>query len=291
MNQSTLQVITDTSTLNTIRQHCTGPLGLIPTMGNLHAGHLRLIEVAKEQTDQVWVSLFVNPTQFGAHEDFNQYPRTLEQDIEQLRSVGTDAVFIPTAETLYPLGIERHLKINIPGLDNILCGQYRPGHFSGVASVVNKLFNLVRPQKAFFGEKDYQQLLVIRTLCQDFLQTIDIIGVPTVRESNGLALSSRNQYLSNTQRALASELFKHLKQTQALLQNKTLHNQPDALTQHCKQQLDHLTELGFQPEYYEIRTTDRLTRPTVNDTELRTLLAAKLGTTRLIDNLPIHIPA
>ncbi len=283
---TTPQLITRADELRLLRQQrdkAQKTLALVPTMGNLHAGHLSLVETAKTLADQVMVSIFVNPLQFGPNEDFDAYPRTLDADLARLAEVGCDLVFAPSASTLYPEGQNHQTRVLVPQVSEGLCGSKRPGHFEGVATVVSKLFNLTQPQVACFGEKDYQQLSVIRKLTQDLNFPIQIVGVPTCRDADGLALSSRNQYLSSKERSIAPGLFATLQQTAAALTtgNRQFHHlEEDARA--------HLAELGFAPDYYEIRALD-LTAPKVDASAWVILAAAFLGKTRLIDNLEVRL--
>lgn len=263
-------------------------VALVPTMGNLHDGHLSLVKLAKENADKCLVSIFVNPTQFGPNEDFAAYPRTLEADLEQLVEAGADAVFAPSSPDI--LYNENSIKlIAPPSITNRLCGQYRPGHFDGVLQVVNKLFNLTSPDVAIFGEKDYQQLMLIRLMAADFFQPITIIGAPLVRDHNGLALSSRNRYLSESEKSLANNLHKHLKQSLELLHRGEL-NTEQALNSHCEKQINALNTLGFKMQYYEICYADTLApllayTSAESSSDIVILAAGHLGKTRLIDNI------
>lgn len=256
-------------------------IALVPTMGNLHEGHLRLVDEAKQHAGRCVVSIFVNPTQFGPNEDFESYPRTLAEDCALLEARGADAVFLPTVEMMYPQGEAISTSIIVPEqLANILCGASRPGHFNGVATIVAKLFNLVQPDVAVFGEKDYQQLLVIRRLVADLNMPVEVIGQATVREANGLAMSSRNRYLDEAQRGQAAQLF-------ATLQGCCRHLQAGqrniaALEEAAVAQLE---VAGFAPDYVSIRRAADLGLPGGSDTELVILAAAVLGKARLIDNL------
>ncbi len=258
-------------------------LALVPTMGNLHAGHLALVETAQQHADIVIVSIFVNPTQFGADEDFGSYPRTLESDCRQLLSAGCDAVFIPDPEALYPFGSEDFTRVLPPdSLANTLCGRSRPGHFDGVVSVVARLFNLVQPQIAVFGEKDYQQLLIIKRMVADLGMPQQIVSSPTIRESSGLAMSSRNQYLDTATRQQAVKLQQVLQHTARQLDLG--HRDMSELERQAALQLrDH----GFQTDYFAIRHAADLSRVADHDElkSIRILAAAKLGQTRLIDNI------
>ncbi len=255
-------------------------IGFVPTMGNLHQGHLALVKEAKNYCDVVVVSIFVNPTQFGAGEDFDTYPRTLEADSQLLADVGCDVVFAPTVQQMYGCG-EQLTTVQVNDIANELCGKTRLGHFTGVATVVTKLFNMVQPNAAFFGEKDWQQLAVIRHLTNDLCFSIDIVGVPTLRNAEGLALSSRNGYLSKAEKQTATQLYQTLSSIAQQIQagNTDL---PFVL----QQAKDHLTACGFEVDYLEVRTPE-LQQATHLAQDLVVLVAAKLGTTRLIDNLLI----
>lgn len=254
-------------------------IGFVPTMGNLHEGHLTLVREAKKLCDVVVVSIFVNPIQFGAGEDFDSYPRTLEQDSRLLADVGCDIIFAPTVEQMY--GTQPRLtNISVGQITDDLCGKSRPGHFDGVAVVVTKLFNIVQPDFAFFGQKDYQQLAVIRQLVQDLNMPLEVIGVPIVRAEDGLALSSRNGYLTAEQRAIAPTIYQLLKQAEQQL------HEGQALTQVLANISTQLTQAGFVVDYVEARQTNL--QPIAQfDQDLVLFVAAKLGTTRLIDNLQI----
>ncbi len=261
-------------------------IALVPTMGDLHAGHLALVDHACAVADRTVVSLFVNPLQFGPGEDYAAYPRVPEQDRARLAEHGVDAVFAPSDEALYPFGLDSALRISVPGLDDILCGVDRPGHFSGVATVVTKLFNTVDPDVAVFGEKDYQQLLLVRRLVAELLFAIDIHGVATVREADGLALSSRNSYLDEEQRRRAPTLFAVLQETASAVGAGA--RDFAALTAHAEQRL---RANGLRPEYVEIRRAADLARPRPADSaaELRVLAAGRLGRARLIDNVAVTL--
>jgi pantoate--beta-alanine ligase len=258
-------------------------MALIPTMGNLHAGHLRLVETGLRRADRTVVSIFVNPIQFGPGEDFARYPRTLEADGRQLARMGTDLIFAPSESDMYPHGREATTKVAVPDLSDILCGVARPGHFRGVATVVVKLLNLVQPDIAVFGEKDFQQLVIIRRVVEDLNMAVDIIGIPTVREPDGLALSSRNRYLSPGERAVAPALYRTLKAVAERVQA----GGPDPATYEAEA-MEALRRVGFDPEYVAIRRADDLTRPASLEPPLVVLAAARLGQARLIDNLCIR---
>ncbi|MCK5877483.1 MAG: pantoate--beta-alanine ligase [Candidatus Marithrix sp.] len=254
---------------------------LVPTMGNLHAGHLSLVRKAKSIAEQVVVSIFVNPLQFGPTEDFTTYPRTFEQDCEQLEQLGVDLLFAPQISAIYPNGMETNTYVQVPELDKILCGISRPIFFKGITTVVNILFNLLQPDKALFGEKDYQQLFLIKRMVKDLFMPINIVGMPIIREEDGLAMSSRNNYLTVEQRAVAPVLFKTIKH----VKNKIKSGERN-FAKLEQQAITKLIEVGFEPDYLKIYRTD-LTLPTQISDELIILVAANLGTTRLIDNIQV----
>lgn len=258
-------------------------LALVPTMGNLHAGHLALVQAARAQAGRVAVSVFVNPLQFGPSEDFAAYPRTLQRDAELLASAGADLLFAPSVEAMYPRGQAGHTRVEVPGLSEILCGASRPGHFIGVATVVCKLLNLVQPDLALFGEKDYQQLLVIRRMAEDLCLPVEIQGLATVREPDGLAMSSRNAYLLPAERALAAQIYRALGRSAERLRAGV----PVAEVQ--AEGLAELSAAGLSPEYLSVRRADDLGSPGPDDRELVVLAAARLGRARLIDNLRVRI--
>lgn len=258
-------------------------IAFVPTMGNLHRGHLELIRRGRATAQRVVSSVFVNPLQFGPNEDFNRYPRTLEQDKIALQQAGADLLFAPTAQEIYPHGMEGLAKVTIPAVSNILCGHFRPGHFDGVATVVSILFNLVQPDIALFGEKDYQQLLVIRRMVANLHMPIEIIGVETEREPDGLALSSRNQYLSEEERRLAPEMYASLNEVADKL--RTGRRDFSAL---CYAGIKRLESCRFRPQYLEVRALD-LNPPQADGKGFVILAAAYLGKTRLIDNVTILV--
>jgi pantoate--beta-alanine ligase len=256
-------------------------IALVPTLGNLHAGHYSLVALAREHAEVVVASVFVNPTQFGPNEDFARYPRTPDADAAGLAASGCDAVFMPTVEEMYPYGAANTVRVSVPGLDSILEGAVRPGHFDGVATVVAKLFNLVRPDVAVFGRKDYQQLLVIRRLTRDLAYPIEIVDAPTLREANGLAMSSRNQYLDAEQRQRAAAIHSTL---QSMREAVRLGAQKMVAIEEAAE--TSLRKAGFQPDYAVIRQADDLGVPSEGQSgALIALIAARLGSTRLIDNL------
>lgn len=256
-------------------------LAFVPTMGNLHEGHLALVKQAKALANRVVVSIFVNPMQFGANEDLDQYPRTLAADLEKLSQLGVDAVFTPSVNEVYPRGLDSQTVVAVPNLSTILCGATRPGHFEGVATVVSKLLNMVQPDIAVFGNKDYQQLQVIRFMVADLCMPIKIVGVDTKREESGLALSSRNGYLTSAERQQASVIYQSLQRlATAISQGETISAATDAA-------LIEWREADLNPDYLEVRRQGDLQPPCTNDQELVILAAAYIGTTRLIDNLSI----
>ncbi|CCG94017.1 pantothenate synthetase [Marinobacter nauticus ATCC 49840] len=257
-------------------------IGLVPTMGNLHEGHISLVRKAAEASDIVVTSIFVNPMQFGANEDLDTYPRTLVEDQEKLAAAGNTLVFAPGVEEIYPEGLANQTKVVVPEVSEGHCGASRPGHFEGVATVVTMLFNMVQPDIAVFGEKDFQQLAVIRKLARDLMIPVEVIGAPTVREDDGLAKSSRNGYLSEQERDIAPVVFRTLRHTaDQLAQGRTDYS---ILEQEAR---DALSEAGLRPDYFNIVNSLTLKPASKDDRELTLLVAAFLGTTRLIDNLSI----
>jgi pantoate--beta-alanine ligase len=254
-------------------------VGFVPTMGNLHAGHYSLIMLARQYADRVVSSVFVNPTQFGPNEDYTRYPRTPDADTTGLEGAGCDVLWLPTVESMYPFGIELAARVHVPGVSSVLEGECRPGHFDGVCTVVSRLFNQVVPDVAAFGKKDYQQLAVIRQMVTDLAFPIQILGGSIVREADGLAMSSRNQYLSAQERPRAAEIRRTLQQMRQAMLAGTARAEVEAAAR------AHLTGAGFQVDYAVVRRPD-LTEPGPADTGARVaLIAARLGRTRLIDNL------
>src|SRR5690554_6548766 len=258
-------------------------IALVPTMGNLHEGHLALVEAARERAEVVIATIFVNPMQFGAGEDLDAYPRTLEEDQARLEAAGCDLLFAPDVTTLYARPLEAQTRIVVPEVTEGLCGASRPGHFDGVSTIVGMLFNLVQPDLACFGEKDYQQLAVIRRLVADLHLPIEIVGVPIVRADDGLALSSRNGYLSADDRTRAPGLYRTLCE----LREALLTGQPP--TPAINTALTRLVERGFRPDYLEVRARD-LSTLTTETRDAVILAAAQLGPARLIDNLTLTLP-
>lgn len=275
-----MQIIRDMTALRQARRGPSGTLALVPTMGALHAGHLKLVEEAKARANHVAVSIFVNPLQFGPGEDLNRYPRQEEQDLDALRSAGTDLVWLPTTEDLYPAGFAT--RISVAGISERWEGEARPGHFDGVATVVAKLLTAVMPDVALFGEKDFQQLAVIRRLAADLGLPMEIAGVPTVRDADGLALSSRNAYLSADERERAVALPAALAQARRDILDGS---EVGASLAAARATLD---EAGFEPIDY-LALVDAATLEPVEAPrgDMRLIAAAKLGSTRLIDNLAV----
>jgi pantoate--beta-alanine ligase len=254
-------------------------VGFVPTMGNLHAGHYALVALARRHADRVVASIFVNPTQFGPNEDYAIYPRTPDSDLDGLAAHGADAVFLPPVEQMYPFGTMGCVQMHVPGITDILCGAHRPGHFNGVAQVVARLFNMVQPDLAVFGRKDYQQLQVIRYMTREMSFPVEIVPAPTLREPDGLAMSSRNQYLQGEERRTATRIWQVLNfMRDAARQGLPLAGiEDDARSR--------LEAAGFVVDYAEIRRADLTRARSPNEPGLVALVAARLGRTRLIDNL------
>ncbi len=257
-------------------------VALVPTMGDLHAGHLALVDTARQRADRLVVSVFVNPLQFGPNEDYAAYPRALERDRERLAAYGADMVYAPEADTVYPRGLGRTVRLHVPELEEVLCGADRPGHFAGVATVVAKLFNAAEPDYAVFGEKDYQQLLLIRRMAADLDFGVEVVAVPTVREADGLALSSRNAYLSEAERSAAPTLYAALR----ALSKRLLTGERNFPRLEADARAE-LAAVGFSPSYVAVRRAEDLHEPTPAERAdaLRILAAAHLGSARLIDNV------
>jgi pantoate--beta-alanine ligase len=259
-------------------------VAFVPTMGNLHKGHMSLVAEAQERADHVVVSVFVNPLQFGPNDDFARYPRTLEADRDLLTKVNADLLFAPPVQEMYPLGHEMTSVVSVPDLAGILEGAVRPGHFVGVATVVAKLFNAVGPDMALFGEKDFQQLLIIRRMAGDLFIPIEIIGLPTMRDHDGLALSSRNRYLTPIERDKAPRIYAALKQAKQSIDAGT--HDYAAIEKHS---LDALSAAGFRPDYFAIRQANDLGAVKAGARDLVILTAARLESTRLLDNLRVRL--
>jgi pantoate--beta-alanine ligase len=258
-------------------------IGFVPTMGNLHAGHYDLVRLAKQHCDAVVASIFVNPTQFGPNEDYARYPRSEPADLAGLQAHGCAAAFLPSPEVMYPFGVKNYVQMHVPGITDILCGAHRPGHFNGVATVVARLFNMVQPDAAVFGRKDYQQLQVIRYMTEEMRFPVEIMPAPTLREQSGLAMSSRNQYLSDEERRIAPAIYRELQAMQSAYQSGLSAEQIEPAA------FNRLEKLGFEVDYAEIRAADlgRLAR--ARGKGRVALIAARLGRTRLIDNLEFDI--
>ena len=278
-----MDTVTGSATLHTrldIWRRAGERIAFVPTMGNLHAGHFSLLKMARDRADRVVASVFVNPTQFGPREDFEHYPRTLEQDQTGLAEHGCDLLFAPDVQTMYPYGAAHTVRVEVPQLSGMLEGAMRAGHFSGVATVVTKLFNLVQPDVAIFGQKDYQQLLVIRRLAHDLHMAIEVVGAPTVREANGLAMSSRNQYLTAQERERAGVIYKTL----CTMRDEYHAGKPRKNVENDARHA--LEEAGSQPDYAVLRRASDLAEPHEADrVPMIALIATHLGRARLIDNL------
>jgi pantoate--beta-alanine ligase len=252
----------------------------VPTMGNLHAGHVSLIEAARKHGKRFVSSIFVNPMQFGPNEDFAHYPRTPSQDATMLAAAGCDLMFSPEVGEIYPNGAANATRIEVPGISNILCGEFRPGHFEGVATIVAKLFHIVDPDVAIFGEKDFQQLTVIRRMVADLCLRVEVVGAPTVRERDGLAMSSRNQYLTAEQRKLAPTIYRQLQQAVTALQSGA---RDFAHIEGAGRAA--LDSAGFRTDYFSVRDANSLAPAQPDTRQFVVLTAARLGKARLIDNL------
>ena len=259
-------------------------IAFVPTMGNLHAGHLKLVQIARQHADVVVASIYVNPLQFGPKEDFGAYPRTPDDDKKALETEKTDLLFMPTDAEMYPRGLDVMTKVEVPALGDILCGQFRPGHFRGVTTVVNRLFSLVQPDVAVFGKKDYQQLMLIKLMVADLGLPIEIVGVDTMREADGLALSSRNNYLSPAERQVAPKLYATLRDVcDRILKEGGVRSGIETDTLHA------LETAGFRADYLSVRRAADLGEPDPQDKALVILVAAWLGRTRLIDNIEVTV--
>jgi pantoate--beta-alanine ligase len=260
-------------------------VALVPTMGSLHKGHLSLAALAQEYAERVVVSIYVNPTQFGPGDDFESYPRTLENDRRRLSRAGVDAVFVPESEEMYSFGEAEMTTVSVPQISTILCGSDRPGHFDGVTSVVSRLFNIVQPDTAVFGQKDYQQLVIIRRMIADLHQPIKILAAPTQREKDGLAMSSRNRYLTEEERAKAPALFRSLGACRdRLIQGDFEFGKLEA------DGVAQLDAAGFDPDYFVVRKAGDLSPPDQDSRYLVVMAAARLGRARLIDNILVERP-
>ena len=273
-------------------------IALVPTMGNLHAGHLSLVKKAQQSADRVLVSIFVNPLQFGVNEDFATYPRSLQSDIDKLNELGVNFIFSPQTSLMYPQIDHYNTRVSVQGLSAELCGVTRPHFFDGVTTVLTKLFSLVQPNVAIFGEKDYQQLIIVQRMVKDLNLSIKIIGMPIVRETDGLAMSSRNQYLTPNERAIASQLNialcalkKNILNNLKKIAERSDNNIPDTFVSAA---IQHLNQSGFKVDYLELRNTHDLTPIRTSDLKTKNrefilLVAAYLGKTRLLDNIKFSI--
>ena len=259
-------------------------IAFVPTMGNLHGGHLSLLERARELADRTVVSIFVNPIQFGKGEDYERYPSTLAEDSHKLSANGLDLLFAPDLAQLSSGGFDTDTRVTVPELSDILCGKFRPGHFSGVTTVVSKLLINVQPDVALFGEKDYQQVLVIKRMAKDLCLPVRILGMPIVREADGLAMSSRNAYLSAAERALAPIIYRTLQQSAARLRQAGVN-----FAQVEADGMQTLQQAGLRPEYFSIRRSEDLGEAGPGDRSLSILVAAWLGRARLIDNIRVDL--
>lgn len=279
-----MQTVNDAGRLRAIVRAWRGQsrsVGLVPTMGNLHAGHLALLKLARARCERVVASVFVNPTQFGPDEDYERYPRSLLKDQHVLAEHECDLLFAPSVEVMYPFGTEQAVSVHVPGLTGMLEGVRRPGHFDGVCTVVSRLFHLVQPDVAVFGQKDYQQWRVIERMVKDLSLPVSVLGAPTRRDADGLALSSRNQYLAPRERRMAPLLYRSLHQM------RELHLQGHARAAIERAAQARLQRAGFEPDYVVIRRAGDLAEPVPDERDnLVALVAARLGRTRLIDNLP-----
>ena len=276
------------TTIAAVREHVRAwhreglKVAFVPTMGNLHAGHVSLIEAARRHGERFVASIFVNPMQFGPNEDFAHYPRTPREDERMLTAAGCNLMFMPEVTEIYPHGAERATRVEVPGLSRILEGEFRPGHLEGVSTVVAKLFHIVDPDVAVFGAKDYQQLTVIRRMVDDLCMPVKIIAAPTVRDTDGLAMSSRNQYLSAEERKLAPTIYQTLR---AAVQRIGSGDADFAAIE--REGYHALESAGFRPDYFAVRQADTLLTPAAGSRELVVLTAARLGKARLIDNVQV----
>lgn len=282
-----MQLINDIDKLRALRRDWkqdNETIAFVPTMGNLHNGHLKLVHQAAKNASKIVVSIFVNPMQFGPDEDLDAYPKTLEADKNALQAIGVDVLFMPKVEDIYSRGLEQQTFVEVPGFSYMICGASRPGHFRGVATIVCKLFNMVQPNEAYFGEKDFQQLQVIKAMVTDLSMNLTIHGVPTEREKDGLAMSSRNVYLTQEQRTLAPMLYQEIKK----LGDAILSGRRDFSVLISKSKTN-LANAGLKPDYIELRSAETLMQVGHEDKNLVILAAAFLGKTRLIDNLQLQI--
>jgi pantoate--beta-alanine ligase len=259
-------------------------IAFVPTMGNLHEGHIQLVRKAKQVADIVVVSIFVNPLQFGSNEDLDDYPRTLSADKEKLFAAGVNYLLCPDVEEIYPEGMDKQTLVVVPDLSDTLCGASRPGHFAGVATVVTKLFQIVQPDIAIFGKKDFQQLAIIEKMVKDLCMPIEVLGVETARDVDGLALSSRNGYLTEQERSIAPALHQTLLECREAI--ACGFDSYQDLEEYC---IDALKNAGFEPDYFSVRDAQTLHEVTSNTEQIVILAAAKLGRPRLIDNVTLTL--
>jgi len=273
-----------TSVISTIREHVNAwrqkgeTVAFVPTMGNLHRGHIALVEQARKRADHVVVSIFVNPMQFGPNEDLDGYPRTLAQDSDKLIAAEVELLFTPTPDIIYPKGLTQQTFIEVPDIGDELCGTSRPGHFRGVATIVAKLFNIVQPDIALFGRKDFQQLMIIKTMVEDLSMPINVIGIDTIREESGLAMSSRNDYLTAEEKQKAATLRRAIETIIDAIQ------QGGETPKTIEKATEMLINAGFTPDYLELRNAHTLRKASATDNDLVVIAAAYLGKARLIDN-------
>lgn len=279
-----MKVVSELSVLRAQRSAWSGKVGFVPTMGNLHEGHLALVSEAQKTCEHIVVSIFVNPMQFGENEDYTTYPRTFEADAGKLKALGVDLLFMPEATTIYPQTPAQHTQVLVPGVSDGLCGVSRPGHFTGVATIVCKLLNMVQPDLAVFGKKDYQQLAVIRKMVSDLALPVKIAGLDTIREADGLAMSSRNGYLSAEQRQQANFLYQLLSTVKAEIKDGEKDFVGLEASAYAK-----LRQAQFEADYFAVRKQHDLSEADENTQDFVLLVAAKLGDTRLIDNLEVTI--
>jgi pantoate--beta-alanine ligase len=258
-------------------------VAFVPTMGNLHTGHVSLIEAARRHGDRFVASIFVNPMQFGPNEDYAQYPRTPTKDADMLAEAGCNLMFMPDVAQIYPNGSERAKRVDVPSLSRVLDGEFRPGHFEGVSTIVATLFHIVEPDVAIFGEKDFQQLTIIRRMVADLCMAVEIVGAPTVRDSDGLAMSSRNQYLTPAEREVAPRIYQALQAAANRLQAGDTEFSSIERTG-----VQALTTAGMKPDYFSVRRAQDLGAPAPDTTHLVVLTAARLGKARLIDNIQVR---
>jgi pantoate--beta-alanine ligase len=258
-------------------------VAFVPTMGNLHAGHVSLIEAARRHGDRFVASIFVNPMQFGPNEDYAQYPRTPTKDADMLTEAGCNLMFMPDVAQIYPNGSERATRVDVPSLSRVLDGEFRPGHFEGVSTIVATLFHIVEPDVAIFGEKDFQQLTIIRRMVADLCMAVEIVGAPTVRDSDGLAMSSRNQYLTSAERQVAPRIYQTLRAAAGRLQAGDTEFSSIERTG-----VEALAKAGMKPDYFSVRRAQDLGAPAPDTKHLVVLTAARLGKARLIDNIQVR---